>query len=66
MKTKAFDVGLDEGFASFFASGFDIALKISGGTVLTLAVSFALTEFPIFMLLPMVWLFIKARTVCFR
>lgn len=64
MKTKAFDVGLDEGL--MFASGFDIALKISGGTVLTLAVSFALTGFPIYMLLPMVWLFIKARSVCFR
>lgn len=46
MKTKAFDVGLDEGV--MFASGFDIALKISGGTVLTLAVSFALTGFPHF------------------
>lgn len=46
MKTKAFGVGLDEGL--MLASGFDIALKISGGAVLTLAVSFALTGFPHF------------------
>lgn len=64
MKTKAFGVGLDEGL--MFASGFDIALKISGGTVLTLAVSFALTGFPHLHAFANGLVFIKARTVCFR
>lgn len=62
MKTKAFCVGVGVGVGLMFANDFGVALKICGGTGLTLIVSLALTGIRRF------YAFANglSRIVCFR